>query len=64
MPNYCVNKSLLVCHCLLILCIIMYKIYVKQFITILVHFTVTISVNKWYVILIIVHITILLFVVG
>jgi hypothetical protein len=39
MINYCVNKSLLLHHCLLILCIIVYKFYVKQYIAILLHFT-------------------------
>ncbi len=38
MPDCCVNKSLLFYHCLLILCIIVYKIYVKQYIAILLHF--------------------------
>jgi hypothetical protein len=38
MPNYGVNKSLLLYHCYLILCIIVYKIYVKQYIAILLHF--------------------------
>jgi hypothetical protein len=63
MPNDCVNLSLLLYHCLLILCIIMYKKYVKQFIGILLHIIVTIIINKWYVILIMVNISILLFVV-
>jgi hypothetical protein len=38
MPNYFVNKSLLLYHGLLILCIIVYKIYVIQYIFILLHF--------------------------
>ncbi len=38
MPNHCVNKSLLLYHSLLTLCVIVYKIYVKQYIVILLHF--------------------------
>jgi hypothetical protein len=39
----------------------MYKIYVKQCFGIILQFIVTIIVNKRYVVLIIVHITMLLF---
>jgi hypothetical protein len=64
MPNYCVNKSLLLHHSLLIPCNVMYKIYVIQCIAILFIFIVAIIVNERFAILIIVYTTILLFVVG
>ncbi len=61
MVKHCVNTSLLFHHHLLSPCIIMCKSNLVQCIVSLFGFIVSNIVNEWNVILIIVHITILLF---